>query len=283
MELYDAAQLQDITDAARETLMVHNLRQIDMNKDLEKSKHRCSEISMLQSQSRKNLKDLESFASEKSVVQSPRHLQSDLLAQVYRELKPVVDGDAEITSKAVLGLFNKFLGSQSKRGLLLYRQNSSFQKHLDSAPEKSLDTCLEASLNRELSSSRGKYPCSKEQPRQTGLLDYAASLLAIIRIKLGEVEALQQANSLAASKHRLCVGLVEEYKSRLSAAERECSQLKHRLSQTSFGYSGQFSLGENKKDSEAVEEASNPGNYVGAFELELIQRDHTAVDNLLYR
>ena len=43
MELYDAAQLQDITDAARETLMVHNLRQIDMNKDLEKTKQQLEE------------------------------------------------------------------------------------------------------------------------------------------------------------------------------------------------------------------------------------------------
>ena len=43
MDLYDAAQLQDITDAARETLMVHNLRQIDKNKDLELSKQQLEE------------------------------------------------------------------------------------------------------------------------------------------------------------------------------------------------------------------------------------------------
>jgi diguanylate cyclase (GGDEF)-like protein len=43
MELYDSAQLQDMTDAARETLMIHNLRQIDLNKDLEKSKQQLEE------------------------------------------------------------------------------------------------------------------------------------------------------------------------------------------------------------------------------------------------
>ena len=43
MELYDAAQLQDITDAARETLMVHNLRQIADNNMLEKSKKQLEE------------------------------------------------------------------------------------------------------------------------------------------------------------------------------------------------------------------------------------------------
>jgi diguanylate cyclase (GGDEF)-like protein len=43
MELYDADQLQDITEAARETLMVHNLRQIADNNQLEKSKRQLEE------------------------------------------------------------------------------------------------------------------------------------------------------------------------------------------------------------------------------------------------
>ncbi|MDH4022656.1 MAG: GGDEF domain-containing protein [Gammaproteobacteria bacterium] len=38
MDLYDAAQLQDIADAAKETLMVHNLRQISHRENLEESK-----------------------------------------------------------------------------------------------------------------------------------------------------------------------------------------------------------------------------------------------------
>ncbi len=43
MDLYDAGQLQDITDAAKETLMVHNLRQIGRREDLEQSKKQLEE------------------------------------------------------------------------------------------------------------------------------------------------------------------------------------------------------------------------------------------------
>ncbi len=43
MDLYDAGQLQDITDAAKETLMVHNLRQIGKREDLEESKKQLEE------------------------------------------------------------------------------------------------------------------------------------------------------------------------------------------------------------------------------------------------
>lgn len=43
MELYDATQLQDITDSAKEILMVHNLRQIGKKEDLEESKKQLEE------------------------------------------------------------------------------------------------------------------------------------------------------------------------------------------------------------------------------------------------
>jgi diguanylate cyclase (GGDEF)-like protein len=43
MDLYDAGRLQDITDAAKETLMVQNLRQIGHREDLEESKKMLEE------------------------------------------------------------------------------------------------------------------------------------------------------------------------------------------------------------------------------------------------
>ena len=43
MDLYDAGQLQDIADAAKETLMVHNLRQIGKREDLEEYKKQLEE------------------------------------------------------------------------------------------------------------------------------------------------------------------------------------------------------------------------------------------------
>ncbi len=43
MELYDASQLQDISEAARETLMVRNLHQIGKNEGLEQSKKQLEE------------------------------------------------------------------------------------------------------------------------------------------------------------------------------------------------------------------------------------------------
>ena len=139
-----------------------------------------------------------------------------------------------------------------------------------------IDTALIRGMVERFVDSLCKDRDTKESVLTDGsVLEYNKHLMSILRMKAHEMMGVNEKYTAAIERYNKLVYRLEDYRYRCKIYEDRYYHMKMMVDRTTHSIDNDISYDDDNK--------MMAENYVGEFELGLIQRDNTCDDNLLYR